>query len=76
MTKTQGWVIIILLFVVVAMFMSRNVNDAKESQNKVNACMNNCNANIILKTNEDIPVLQSCVNKCATDNGGTPIFKP
>lgn len=74
MTKIQGWVIIVLLLVVVFILTVRNGNEAEDVQNKIKFCVDSCHANIILKTDEDIPILQTCVNKCVVDNGGASIY--
>ena len=63
MTKTQGWLIVIILFVGVVLFMIRNSNESKSAVNRAVADDNICYDNF----RNSLATEQESVAKVALD---------
>lgn len=71
MTKGQAWVLIIGVFILIALFMIRNGNEAQSAVNKMVACDDICynsfkDQSSKSYTNESI--LSECLNQCKLNN--------
>jgi acyl-CoA synthetase (AMP-forming)/AMP-acid ligase II len=78
MTKTQGWVIIILLFLIIGMFMVRNQNEFDEQNNKLSACYEKCSKTYYEVADKTKTIEQAisesniCHDECNTEQGLKP----
>ncbi len=76
MTKNQGWMIVGLLVIVVALWMIHNENESQATVNRTVGCDTPCYTAYTnsSQTTDDTNQLHTCLNACAAENGLPPSY--